>query len=145
MRLTWQGIVLLAVIAYSVGSGMIGDRRAQAEAADLASTGACGVASTYVEWRLAFEDGMGDADVIKGEPLRTYRARSSMFAQAARSVGPGHGQGLPRAEARLMEVLARMAETDADRSTRTASAPEAFLEQFVEACPLQALAVFSWS
>lgn len=140
MQLTWQGFVVLGIIAYVALSSVLHGRAERTDVAALAALGPCGVATAYSEWRVAFETALDHEDAIDGAALRSFRSRSGAFERAARAIRHELVDRLPGAERGMLDALIAMTGNDAARSAPLRS-PETFVDRWFDACPVQAHAL----
>jgi hypothetical protein len=138
MSLTWQGYVVLALVAGAILSSVANGRREDAEAHRLAALGPCGLAASYVEWSLSFERVLGDAPTIQGESLKTFVNENALYLKAA---------GLAK-QAQDTEVLRRLEAVvrhDSDSRNDAVADVRPFYQSFFDGCPKHAEAIVARS
>jgi hypothetical protein len=138
MALTWQGSVvgagLLAFGLYSAWGGYADGREAERRA----TLGVCGLASSYVEWRVTFDASQRGATRIEGEAFTTFVRESGLFERAANRL---RESSPPATQAQVLSRLHSIAAHDSNRANDTVASSELFLDAFFTECGTEAAAI----
>jgi len=133
MSLTWQGKLIVVVVAAAMGASVFSDRAAREEVHALASLTPCGLAHHYVDWRFEFERGLNGATSIEGRQLTAFVNRNAQYAKAAQEVMLAPNASVTRA-------LWTLANFDSDRKNSRFADMDPFLDAFFETCFNEAMA-----